>query len=58
MKKILNKIFFKLGYVPFNKDKEFLWELMLESSRRNGELLETDEVRLFRVKIAAKSWFT
>lgn len=37
MKKIINKIMFRLGFVPYDKLAETLKELALESRRRGGK---------------------
>lgn len=59
MRKILNKIMFRLGYTRYNKTSELLYEMMRESIRRKGEMIETDiGAGAIRVKIAARDIFT
>lgn len=50
---------FRLGYTRYNKTSELLYEMMRESIRRKGEMIETDiGAGAIRVKIAARDIFT
>lgn len=52
MLKLLNKLFRQLGYVPCDKTRETLYQMMKESARRRGQMIETD-MGYIRVKVAA-----
>ena len=38
MKKIINRLFNKFGYVPFDKNRETLYQLYLEARRRQKSI--------------------
>lgn len=52
MKKIINKIFAKLGYVEYDPFERLLHELVKESIRRDGKLITCAEMGL-RIRIQA-----
>lgn len=55
LEKIMNKIMRRFGYVPFDETRDILFHMAMESVRRDGEMLETDD-GFIKIKVAAKRW--
>lgn len=53
MKKLLNEILSQLGYVPFDRDREELYELYLDCCLRKGHPMEMDMRFNIRVRMVA-----
>ena len=52
MKRLVNKVLFKFGYIEYDPFERLLHEVVKESVRRDGELISVREMGL-RVRVQA-----